>query len=359
MALLPEITIEFRTKAQTIVQRSERGNVLLIIRDSGYETIGNKKYTSLAEFLVDESDYDDDNAQAIKDALAFDPFVLYVCAINTTDAVSVALAQIPSIVKTAWVTVADITTTDSTALATWVATQEAAGKAYKAVVYNKAADCKHVVNFVNTAVEYADGREDATAASYTPSLAAILAVCNIRRGPTNYHCKNLASVTEPANVETAVDGGGLVLINDEDGNVRIAEGVNSLTTLGTGEPEEMKLIETIEAIDLIREDITYNFRTYYVGEYRNTRSTQYRFVTDVNNYFDNLVQMNVLSVDGENSCDLDVEAQRAAWEADNVDTTDWSDDAVKNHPYKRKMFLSGTITLLQSIESLKFGITLA
>lgn len=359
MALLPEISVYFRTQAQTIVQRSERGNVLLIIRDSGYETIGNKKYTSLAEFLADESDYDDDNAQAIKDALTYDPFVLYVCAINTTDALSVALAKIPSIVKTAWVTVADITTTDSTALATWVATQEAAGKSYKAVVYNKAADCKHVVNLVNIALEYEDGREDATAASYTPSLAAILAVCNIKRGPTNYLCKNLASVTEPSDVEAAVEAGGLVLINDEDGNVRIAEGVNSLTTLGTGEGEEMKLIEVIEAIDLIQEDIAYNFRTNFVGQYRNTRSTQYKFISDVNNYFDNLVQMGVLAEDGDNISTIDVDLQRAAWEADGVDTTDWSDDAVKNHPYKRTMFLTGSVKLLQSIESLKFGITLS
>ena len=216
MALLPEISVYFRSQAQSIVQRSERGNVFLIIRDEGSATIGNRKYTSLAEFTTDASLYSDDNAQAIEDTLTFDPFVLYVCAIAENAAVSTALSQIPSIVKTAWITVAGITSDDSTAIATWIATQEAAGKSYKAVVYNKAANSRHVVNLVNSAIVFADGRSGATAADYTPSLAAILAVCNIKRGPTNYHCKNLASVTEPANVSTAVNAGGLVLINDEE-----------------------------------------------------------------------------------------------------------------------------------------------
>lgn len=358
MALLPEISVYFRTQAQTIVQRSERGNVFLIIRDSGAETIGNRTYTSLAEFEHDEDLYDEENAQAIKDALTFNPFILYVCAIGTSATIGTALDQINGIVKTAWITVAGITTTDSTALVAWVKAQETAGKSYKAVVYNTAADSKRVVNLVNTAIEYADGREDTTAASYTPSLAAILAVCNIKRGATNYHCVNLKRVTEPANVSTAVEAGGLVLINDEDGAVRIAEGVNSMTTLGEGEGEAMKLIETVEAMDLIYEDIVYNFRNNYMGQYRNTRSTQYRFVADVNGYFDSLVQTGVLSGDEDSYCDIDVEAQRAAWEADGTDTTSWNDDVVKNHPYKRTMFLTGAVYLLQSVESLRFGITL-
>lgn len=358
MALLPDISVFFRKQASNIIVRSERGNVFLIIRDSDAETIGNRKYTSLADFQADESLYSAANATAIKDALYYKPFIVHVCAIGTSDAVSVALAKIEGIVKTAWITVAGITAADSTAIGTWVKAQEVLNKSYKAVVYNSAANCRHVVNLVNTAVKYEDGRETTDASTFTPSLAAILAACNIKRGATNFLCESLKSVTEPASVSTAVEAGGLVLINDDDGNVRIAEGINSLTTITSDESEDMKLIEIIEGMDLIYDDIVYTFRNKFMGRYRNSRGNQYKFISDVKTYFASLVRVGLLSDTVENTVDIDVEAQRAAWEAYGIDPSGWSDDEVKDHPYKRTMFLTGSITMLQSIESLRFGITL-
>lgn len=358
MSLVPEISVYFRTKAASIIERSERGNVLIIIRDEGYSDIGTKKYTSLSEFLTDQALYTTANVTAIKDAFYYNPYAVYIIAIDDDDALSVALAQIEGLVKTAWITVAGITTADSTALAAWILAKETAKKSYKGVVYNNTANCKHVVNFVNTAVEWADGRT-AAASTYTPSLAAILATCNIRRGATNFACTNLKSVTEPANVTTAINAGGLVLINDEDSVVRIAAGVNSLTTLSTGETEDLKLIEVIEGMDMIYEDIVHAFRTEWMGEDKNSVGNQYAFIAEVNAYFDNLVIEGLLNEAVENSCDIDVVAQRAAWQAAGTDTSSWSDDEVKDHPYKRTMFLTGTISMLQSIESLIFGITLS
>lgn len=357
MSLMPEISVFFRTQAASIIERSERGNVLIIIRDEGYATIGTRKYISLSQFLTDASLYTTANATAIKDALHYNPFALYVIAIDDEDALSVGLALVEGVMKTGWITVAGITSDDSTALAAWILAKETAKKSYKGVVYTKAADCKHVVNFVNTAVDFADGRT-AAASTFTPSLAAILATCNIQRGATNFACTNLKSVTEPANVGTAVDAGGLVLINDEDGVVRIAAGVNSLTTLAAGETEDLKSIEVIEGMDMIYEDIVYAFRNDWQGSHKNSRGEQYAFISAVNSYFDSLVVEGLLNDAVENTCDIDVVAQRAAWQAAGTDTSGWSDDDVKDHPFRKKMFLTGTISMLQSIESLIFGITL-
>lgn len=357
MALLPEINVYFKLQAESIIARSERGNVLLIIRDTGHEEIKTKKYTSLAEFYEDENLYDEENVTAIKDVLNVRPYALYVIAIATSAALTVALSQINGIVKTAWITVANISSADNTALVNWIKAQESIHKSYKAVVYNSAADCKHVVNFANTAVVYTDGRT-AAANTYTPTLAAIFARCNIKRGSTNYHCSSLASVTEPANVSTAVEAGQLILINDEDGKVRIAEGINSMTTIDEDESEDMKLIEVVEGMDLIYDDIVYAFRNNFMGKYRNTRGNQYKFISDVNTYFRDLVRVGLLNDRVENTCDIDVGAQRVAWENYGKDTTDWSDEDVKDRPFKRTMFLSGSVMMLQSIESLQFGISL-
>ena len=49
---------------------------------------------------------------------------------------------------------------------------------------------------------------------YTPSLAGLLAACNVLRGATGYVCSNLTTVEEPEDAETAVGSGKFVLVNE-------------------------------------------------------------------------------------------------------------------------------------------------
>lgn len=355
MAILPAIKVYFQQKAASFADRSERGNVILIIRDSGYAKVNGSVYTSESDFEADASKYTQANQNAIRDALDFSPYAVYIVAIAASGDIADALSQIPGIVKTGWITVAGITTDDSTAIVTWIKAQEAANKSYKAVVYNTAADCRHVVNFATTAVVWKDGRS-AAASTYTTSLAAILATCNVKRGATNFACTNLKSVTEPASVQTAVNAGQLVLINDEDAAVRIASGVNSLTTTDDSTPADLQQIEVVEAMDMIVDDITSNFRKNFMGRYKNKRGNQMLFVSEMNSYFTQLAVNDIVSTDF--TVNLNVDAQRAAWEAAGTDTTSWSDDQVKDHPYRRSMYVAASVLILESIETLDFQITL-
>ena len=57
-------------------------------------------------------------------------------------------------------------------------------------------------------------------------MVAILAGCNVERGCTNYHCSNLVQVEEVADNDAAVGAGKFILFNDEDGAVRIGQGLS-------------------------------------------------------------------------------------------------------------------------------------
>lgn len=355
MAQLPEINVYFTEKANSFSERSERGNVILIIRDSGAAKVNGSVYTSLSDFEADSSKYTQTNQTAIRDVLGFGVYALYIVAIGASDSIDKALLQIPGMVKTGWITVAGITNDDSTGIATWIKAQEDAGKSYKAVVYKSSADSQHVVNFATDAVIFADGRT-AAASTYTPSIAAILASCNVKRGATNYPCSNLKSVTEPASVESAVDEGKLVLINDEDNVVRIASAVNSLTTLDTHHTADMTEIEVVEAMDMMVDDIKSNFRKNFMGRFKNTRGNQMVYVSEMISYFSLLSTNDIIS--DEFTCEINVDAQREAWEASGRDTKDWNDDQVKEHPYKRSMFVKASVLILESIETLDFAVTL-
>lgn len=360
---MPNIDVTFKQLAASLVDRSERGYAILIIRDDTDKTFSYKEYSILTD--VDEADYTEENYQYIKDIFEFAPYKVSIIRIDATGspsapAITTAFPLVLENVKTGWITIADGTSEDFTALTSWVKSQITLKKTYKAVVYNATGpDEKHIVNFVNSNVTFADSRGEETGEKYCPSLIGILAKCNVTRGSNYFKCTNLVRVTEVADRNVSLAAGKFILIND--GDVKIARGINSLTTTnGTTTTDDMKEIEVVEAMDLIQDDISDTFKNTYLGGYKNKYDNQILFISAVNGYFKNLTGTDVLDSEYSNLADIDVEAQRAAWIATGKsEAAEWTDLQVRLNTYKRSLFLKANVKILQSMVDLNFVINLA
>ena len=172
------------------------------------------------------------------------------------------------------------------------------------------------------------------------------------------------TLTEPVpeDPDTAVGAGKFLLINDDD-EVRVGVDVNALTTTnGTTLTDDMKYIETVEAMDMLRDDITATFRDEYLGKYRNSKANQMLFISAVNYYFDTLAAAAsnyVLNPDHDNKAGIDVTAQRNAWiGSGKAEAADWDDATVMATPFKRMVYLSGDVQILGCMGGLEFAVTL-
>ena len=360
---MPKTEVTFLQQATSLITRSARGVAILIVRDDTNKTFTHKQYADLSAAQADKALYAADNYNAICDMLAFAPYQAHVFRLDKAGNLTDTLAEISRTVKTGWLAVAGQSTADGTGLAAWVKAQAAKAKSYKCIVHNVTPlpDDMHVVNFVNANVTFADERGKQTGVNYLPSLVAILASCNVERGCTNYHCSNLVQVEEVADNDAAVGAGKFILFNDEDGAVRIGQGVNSLTTTdGKTKTEDMQFIETVEAMDMMRDDIISTFRKTYLGKYRNTRDNQMLFIAALNaSYFRQLAQEDILDPDYQNAARIDIEAQRAAWVASGkAEASGWDDDKVRATPFKRTVFLAGEVKIVGSMTDLIFPINL-
>ena len=362
---MPKIDITFEQRAVSLIGRSERGVAILIVRDDTNKTFTHKQYSDLSAAQADESLYTADNYAAICDMLGFAPYQAHVFRCDADGALADTLAEIGKRVKTGWLTIAGQNAADGLALSAWVKTQDnTKHKTYKAVCHNltTAPDDMHVVNFVNESVTYTDDRGKKDGVTYLPSLLGIFAVCNVTRGSTNYLCSNLSEVQEVADNDAALGSGKFILVNDEDGNVRVAQGINSMTTTnGQTQTEDMQFIETVEAMDMMRDDITSVFRETYLGNYRNSRDNQMMLVASLNSsYFRQLMQQSILDPDYANAARIDTDAQRAAWVASGKsEAADWDDDTVKANPFKRTVYLTANVKILGSMTDLIFPVTMA
>ncbi len=354
---LPTVEILFKQLANSFVQRSERGVVILIVRDDTDKTFATKEYKELKELVTESDLYTTTNYQYIADVLSFGVNKVVVVRIDTTGLIADALAIIGKTVKTGWVTIVG-ETADYTGLITWIKSKETAGETYRAVVYNASTpNSKQIVNFGNLKVTFADTRGEVDGDNYLPSLAGILAACNVNKGSTYFKCTNLAKVEEVSDTNAALNAGKLVLINEMD-STKIGLGINSLTTFNEINTEDMRYIDIVEAMSLIRDDIKATFVNNYVGQCKNTLDNQILFVSSVNSYLSLLADEDILDPEYKNYSDIDVVSQRNAWVTVKPEASSWSDAQVRKTTFKRNVYLSGDIKILGAMENLKFNISM-
>jgi hypothetical protein len=360
MITLPNIEIIFKQLAGTLIARSARGIAILIVKDDTDESFNYKEYKSIVGLEEDSAKYTAANLQYIKDIFNFALNKVVVVRIDTDGTMAAALTLIESNIKTGWITIAGGVTADFDALASWIKSKELERKTYKAVTYKTAVtDCKHIVNFSNDSVTFVDSRGTTTGEKYCPSLIGILASCNVNRGTTHYKCTNLSRVVEVADNEVAVGAGKFILINDVD-TVKIALGINSMTTIdGITNTEDMKFIDIVEVMDLVQDDISSVFKDEYIGNYKNNYDNQILLISAINTYFKQLAEDYILDNNYINKSDVNIEAQRAAWVGvGKSEAETWTDTQVKNNAFKRSVFLAGDIKILGAMENLKFNISL-
>ncbi|MBB6218184.1 hypothetical protein HNQ80_004324 [Anaerosolibacter carboniphilus] len=354
---LPKIEIIFKQKAVTAVQRSTKGVVVLILKDST-GSFDLKEYKSIDK--IEAADWTADNLKYINDAFLGTPakVIAVSVATTTTDLIADAVEKLAN-KKFNWICVPGGSSTDQQALATWVKGQNTNnGKTYKALVFNATvADDMHIVNFTNTNVKPKDA-DEITGDKYLARLAGIFAGLPMTMSATYYVLQDLESVTEPEDVEAAINDGELVLINDDE-EVKIARAVNSLVTLTTDQTEDMKKIIIVESMDMILEDIRSTFKDFYVGKYKNNYDNQVLFISAINSYFKTLAGEDILDINYSNKAFVDVETQRNAWlSIGKVEAETWDELAVKNNTFRSNVYLGGNIKILDAMEDLKFNITM-
>lgn len=360
MITLPNIEVVFKQLAGSLIARSARGIAILIIKDDTNKTFSYKEYKNITEATTDSALYSATNFQYIKDIFSFALNKVAIVRVDTIGTVAAALIELEKNIKTGWITIADGLTADFATLASWIKSKELEKKTYKAVTYKAVAtDCKHIVNLSNDKITFVDARGEVTGEKYCPSLIGILASCNIQRGSTYYECSNLARVIEVADNNVAVGAGKFILINDTD-KVKIALGINSMTTTdGITSTEDMKFIDTVEVMDLLNDDVSAVFKNEYLGKLKNNYDNQILLISAINTYFKQLANNYVLDNNYANKTDVNIEAQRLAWlGVGKVEADTWNEQQIKNNAFKRSVFLGGDIKILGAMENLKFDIQL-
>lgn len=356
MALnMPSINVYITQLASTAVARSANGKLAVVVIDDtegGNQVV---KCTTIND--LEKDNYTAANYNDVGMAFLGSPAEVTVIKMATTADFADDIVPLLNQQKFDWITVLTDTAETHTALAAYVEAYNAkpVRKAIKGMVYQATApDDKHIVNFTTETFNTVSA-QDQEGWHLLARIAGTLAGLPMTQTVISCTFPEIESVSEPEDMDAEVEKGHLFLYNDDDG-VAISRGVNSMTTLSGDDTEDMRSIAIVEAMDLIKYDIGVAFKKFR-GTYKNSYDRQALFITAVLAYFTQLAEETILDPNYDNTADVDVKAQRAAWvAAGRTEAAEWDDVTTKMMTFKRKMFLHGNIKILDGIEDLDFHI---
>ena len=273
-------------------------------------------------------------------------------------------------------------------MASWIKTQRNNKyKTFKAVLAHQEADDKGIINFCTENirvpnpdyVEPEDGESAAaiigegmvgdsvvasedtvqpytiyTATEYTARIAGILAGLSLDRSATYYQLTEVESVETYEDIDSLIDKGQLLLIDEGEGDgVKIARACNSLTTFTTDVGQDFRFIKIVECVDMITDDIRDTFKSDYAGKVINDYNHKMLFISAIMVYFSGL-KGNVLdnSPTAQNTVDIDEEQQKNYAILKGEDIENMTVQQIREYNTGTNVYLTGRITPVNAMEDL-------
>ncbi len=351
---LPEILISFRQKAVTAVRGSSRGMAAVLLDD---DTGGQFLSPYRREKDIVEGSWSEENAELLKLMFKGRPQkVLAVRLLKKDGAVDLegTLKEILP-VNIDYLAFPGFASGQITEIKAFLNEAREKGKKVKMVLPSCEADCEHIINFATPRVTAKwDDRDEVTAytgAQYTCRIAGILAGLPLTRSSTYFVLDEVVDAQLEQDPDGAVDAGKFIIIFDGE-KYKVGRGVTSLTTVTEERPEDLKKIKIVEGMDVILHDIHTTYEEHYVGKVANSYDNKQMFVGAVNDYFRKL-SGEVLDGNADNYVEISAELNREYLEKHGTDTTDMTEQELKEANTGAWMLLEGTCKFLDAAEDLK------
>lgn len=347
---LPIIDISFKQLAKTSVIRSQRGIVALILKDT--------TKTSLTVF--DEGDIPSSLTEAnqglIKNVLKGSPNKIELYVLGSDSEISEALTYFEG-VEFNLMCMPSAETSDTTAIKAFIKKMNDVVK-YKcdAIIANDKADSEAIINY--TAKNIVVGGESVTTANHTARIAGLIEGTPLHQSITFATLSDVDAIENltKEQADTRIDNGELILVR-EMGKVRVARGVNSLTTLTDVKGNAFQKIKLRKTLNLIHNDLRRVIVEKYIGKVPNNYDNKCILITEIKNYLEELE--NEQLIEKVSYVGIDLEAHKK-WLKDNtnLDVNAMTEQEIKEANTQSNVFLAISLKTLDAMEDIVIGISI-
>ena len=341
---LPIIDINFKQLAKTVMVRSQRGIVALILKDT----------TKASLTVFDEGDIPSNlteaNQNLIKDVLKGSPNKIELYVLGSSDEIAEALTYFEG-VEFNLMCMPQAESPDATAIKAFIKKMNDVVK-YKcdAILANEEADSEAIINY--TAKDIVVNGETIETSNHTARIAGLIEGTPLHQSITFATLSDVEAIENLTKEEadTRIDNGELILVR-EMGKVRVARGVNSLTTLTDVKGNAFQKIKLRKTLNLIHNDLRRVIVEKYIGKVPNNYDNKCILITEIKNYLDELATEQL--IEKVNTVGIDLIAQKK-WLKDNtnLDVNVMSEQEIKEANTQSNVFIAISLKVVDAMEDI-------
>ena len=221
---------------------------------------------------------------------------------------------------------------------------------------NEEADSETIINY--TADDIVVGGKTVTTANHTARIAGLIEGTPLHQSVTFATLSDIDSIENLTKEEAdrRIDAGELILVR-EMGKVRVARGVNSLTTLTDIKGNAFQKIKLRKILNLIHNDLRRVIVEKYIGKVPNNYDNKCVLITEIKNYLDELATEQL--IEKVNTVGIDLSAQKK-WLKDNtnLDVNAMTEQEIKEANTQSNVFLAISLKTLDAMEDIVIGISI-
>ena len=349
---LPKIDIKFISKASTAIKRGERGILAVLLKLPG--DAGDEDRAATAVRLDDATalpeDLTDDEKGFLERAFAGGQNAVKYVWLIRSDSLSEGLAKAEGVQFDYFCAIPEMLAGATSTVISWVKSlRDNKGKKVKAVLPNTSADYEGIVNFTTDDIKV--GEATYTAADYCSRIASLLAGTPLSVSATYTPLPEVDSVPSftDAEFDAKIDAGEFCLKFDGR-QVKVARAVNSLVTVGQEKSEDWKSCKIVDTADLIYTDIRQTCEDVYIGKFANSYDNKCSLILSVQAYLEALRMDNLL--DQSIEVGIDLEKQENYLKGRGIDTSEMSEQEIKEANTQTFVFLLARYKILNAIEDI-------
>lgn len=340
---LPNILIEFKTKASTAIKRGERGIIAIIVKEAAQ---------SVKEFETSDTviGYTVSNLAYIKRAFLGGVKPIKKVVVIATDTIANALAKAETVKFDYLVGTPDLTASEATEIATAIkAMRDNKLIKVKAILPNSAADHEGIINFTTNNIIV--GAETLTTAQFCSRIAGLIAGTPLQESVTFKVLSEVNDVPKfsKSELDTKINNGEFCIYHDGE-KVKVARGINSLKTVGATKSDDMKFIKIIDIMDLIYTDIKRTCEDNYIGKFANNYDNKCNLIVAIKAYLESLKSDELL--DGDIYVGIDLAAQKVYLSENGTNIEGMKEIDIKKANTGTNVFLEGKYKITNAIEDI-------
>lgn len=344
---LPNILIEFKSKASTAIKRGERGIVAIVVTD---EKVGVTKIEDITQI---PKDLTEENKAYIKRCFLGGIRPVKYIQLIVTDTVEKSLKVLETIKFDYVVGPHDISSVDATAMASFVkALRDNKGIKVKTVLPNTKGDHEGIINFTTTDIKV--GEDTFTTAQYCSRIAGLLAGTPLQQSATYYRLSEIDDVPKftKSELDKKIDEGEFVIFHDGE-KVKVARAINSLVSIGATKSEDYKSIKIVDIMDLIYTDIRRTCEDNYIGKFANNYDNKCNLIVSIQAYLEALRNDELLDTNIVTGIDMAVQTNYLKGKGEPVD--EMTEQEIKEANTQTFVFLESRFKILNAIEDIQIN----